>query len=60
MSTLQKRISNYLHDQRPDGRGVEVAESDSIEYEYLLARAEIDLQDFEKHQDKPKRGLAEG
>jgi hypothetical protein len=60
MSTLHERISNYLHDQIPDGPGVEVSESDSIEYEYLLARAQIDFQNVQKHQDKPKRDLAEG
>jgi hypothetical protein len=60
MSTLQERINNYLRDQMPDGRVVEAAESDSTEYEYLLARAEINLQNVQKHQDKPKRGLAKG
>jgi hypothetical protein len=60
MNTLHERISNFLHDQMPDGLGVEVAESSSMEYEYLLTRAEIDLRNFEKQQDKPKQGLAEG
>jgi hypothetical protein len=60
MTTLHERISNYLHDQMPGDGGVGVAESDSTEYEYLLARAEINLQKVQKHQDKPKPGLAEG
>jgi len=60
MSTLHERINNYLNDQVPDSRVVEVAESDATEYEYLLARAEIDLKNTPKHEGEPKRGLAEG
>jgi hypothetical protein len=60
MSTLQERINNHLRDKMSDGRVVEVAGSDLTEYEYLRARAEINLQNVQKHQDKPKRDLAEG
>ena len=59
MSTLHERINNYLDDQMPGGRVVEVAKSDSMEYEYLLAKVETNLQNIQKQQDKPERGLAE-
>ena len=60
MSTLHERINNYLHDQTPEGPVVEAAKSDPAEYEYLLARVDINLETVQKHQEKPKRGLAEG
>ena len=59
MSTLHERINNYLDDQMPGGRVVEVAKSDSMEYEYLVAKVETNLQNIQKQQDKPERGLAE-
>jgi hypothetical protein len=60
MSTLKERINNHLRDQMSDGRVVKVAGADLTEYEYLRARAESNLQNVQKHQDKPKRGLADG
>jgi hypothetical protein len=60
MSTLHQRISLYLHEHTPDGRRIETAESDSLEYEYLLARAEANLQSAQELQDKLEQDLAEG
>jgi hypothetical protein len=60
MSTLHERINNYLLDQNPDSRVVEVAESDSTEYEYMLRRAEINQQNDQRPQVRPKRGPADG
>ena len=60
MSTLHERISHYLHEHTPDGRRIVAAESYSLEYEYLLARAEANLQIAQERLNKLEQGLAEG
>ena len=55
MSTLQRRIDEYLRDKTPTD-DVEVTKADSSEY--LRESEEIEMRTMQESFDKPKQDLA--